>query len=279
MKTTSTWVGTPSNDTESHMTLKTALITEIAAATGRSPLPLQVGAKVAILQHKQLKCAAHGFVQFINGAYISVRCEDIDPVESDACERTFELYPNELRVVALYQHEQFKPGAVVRIIKLNWLNVTPKTHGIVIGVEAERILLQPVGAHRGAIVSLHPEDIQVESNKSNQSAHALTLQTSILGVLAALGGSASITQLKTLLATQVGLGNSAEIERQLAVLTNQGQISLTTKRAAIVRPESGLLPSVPSSLQASLKEAEEQLEKAKQCLTDAVRQAILGLTV
>ena len=90
------------------MTTKTTPITEIAAQAGtKTPLPLRAGARVAILQHKHLKCAAHGFVQFINGAYISVRAEDVEPVESDACERTFELYPNELRVVALYQHDQF----------------------------------------------------------------------------------------------------------------------------------------------------------------------------
>lgn len=261
------------------MTLKTALITELAAATGRKGnLPLQVGAKVAILQHKHLKCSPHGYLQFINGAYISVRAEDIEPVESDACERTFELYPNELRVVAIYQHEHFKPGTVARIIKLNWLNVAPKTHGIVIGVEAERILLQPVGAHKGAIISLRPEDLKVESNDNMQSAQALTLQTSILAVLAALD-SAAITQLKNLLASQVDLGTDLEIERQLAVMANQGQISLTAKTAAIIRSEAGLEPSVPSACQAGLKAAIEQLEKAKESLADAVRQAILGLSL
>lgn len=261
------------------MTLKTALITELAAATGRTGnLPLQVGAKVAILQHKHLKCPPHGYVQFINGAYISVRAEDIEPVESDACERTFELYPNELRVVALYQHEQFKPGTVARIIKLNWLNVAPKTHGIVIGVEAERILLQPVGAHKGAIVSLRPEDLQVESNDNKQGAQALTLQTSILAILAALDSTA-ITQLKNLMATQVDLGNDREIERQLAVLANQGQISLTANRAAIIRSGANLEPSVPRACQAGLNAAIERLEKAKESLAEAVRQAILGLSV
>ncbi|MBP9093973.1 hypothetical protein KBI23_23325 [bacterium] len=262
------------------MTLKTALITELAAATGKKGnLPLQVGAKVAILQHKHLKCSPHGYVQFINGSYISVRAEDIEPVESDACERTFELYPNELRVVAIYQHEHFQPGTVARIIKLNWLNVAPKTHGIVIGVEAERILLQPVGAHKGAIVSVRPEDLNVESNDHNQSAQALTLQTSILAVLAALGGSAAIAQLTSLLATQVGLSNELEIERQLAVMANQGQISLTANRAAIILSAASLEPSVPRACQAGLKTAIEQLEKAKESLADAVRQAILGLSL
>lgn len=261
------------------MTLKTVLITEHAAATGsKGNLPLQVGAKVAILQHKHLKCSPHGYVQFINGAYISVRAEDVEPVESDACERTFELYPNELRVVAIYQHEHFKPGTVARIIKLNWLNVAPKTHGIVIGVEAERILLQPVGAHKSAIVSVRPEDLNVESNDHNQSAQALTLQTSILAILATLDSTA-ITQLKNLLATQVDLGNDCEIERQLAVMANQGQISLTANRAAIIRSGASLEPSVPSASQARLKAAIEQLEKAKESLADAVRQAILGLSL
>ncbi len=152
------------------MNLKTTLITEVVTTTDRKDLlPLQVGSKVAILQHKHLKCSPHGYVQFINGAYISVRVEDIEPVESDVCENTFEFYPNELQVLANYQHPQFKPGTVVRIIKINWLNVAPKTHGIVIGVEAERILLQPIGAHPGAIVSLRPEDIQVEPNQSIRS--------------------------------------------------------------------------------------------------------------
>lgn len=240
-------------------------------------LSLQVGAKVAILQHKHLKCAAHGFVQFINGAYISVRAEDVEPVESDACERTFELYPNELRVVANYQHQRFKLGAVVRIKEIEWLNVTPKTHGVVIGVEAERILIEPVGAHKSAIISLRPEALELVANESNQSAQAVAQQTSILAVLAALGGSATISQLTTLLATQIDLGSSAELEQQLAVLANQGQIALKGKRASI--GQSDRTPSVPKHNQDGLKEAIEQLEKAKESLAEAVRQATLALTL
>ncbi len=240
-------------------------------------LSLQVGAKVAILQHKHLKCAAHGFVQFINGAYISVRAEDVEPVESDACERTFELYPNELRVVANYQHQSFKLGAVVRIKEIEWLNVTPKTHGVVIGVEAERILIEPVGAHKSAIISLRPEALELVANESNQSAQAVAQQTSILAVVAALGGSATISQLTTLLATQIDLGSSAELEQQLAVLANQGQIALKGKRASI--GQSDRTPSVPKLNQDGLKEAIEQLEKAKASLAEAVRQATLALTL
>ena len=240
-------------------------------------LSLQVGAKVAILQHKHLKCAAHGFVQFINGAYISVRAEDVEPVESDACERTFELYPNELRVVANYQHQRFKLGAIVRIKEIEWLNVAPKTHGVVIGVEAERILIEPVGAHKSAIISLRPEALELVANESNQSAQAVAQQTSILAVLAALGGSATISQLTTLLATQIDLGSSAELEQQLAVLANQGQIALKGKRASI--GQSDRTPSVPKHNQESLKEAMEQLEKAQASLAEAVRQATLALTL
>jgi hypothetical protein len=240
-------------------------------------LSLQVGAKVAILQHKHLKCAAHGFVQFINGAYISVRAEDVEPVESDACEHTFELYPNELRVVANYQHQRFKLGAVVRIKQIEWLNVAPKTHGVVIGVEAERILIQPVGAHKSAIISLRPEALELEGNENNQSAQALAQQTSILAVLAALG-STTISQLTSLLATQVGLGSRAELEQQLAVLANQGQIALSETRAT-VRQSAGLAPSVPKLNQDGLKEAIERLEKAKESLAEAVRQATLALTL
>ncbi len=241
-------------------------------------LSLQVGAKVAILQHKHLKCAAHGYVQFINGAYISVRAEDVEPVESDACERTFELYPNELRVVANYQHPRFQFGAVVRIKQIEWLNVAPKTHGVVIGVEAERILIQPVGAHKSAIISLRPEALELEANECNQSAQAVAQQSSILAVLAALGGSATISQLTTLLATQVGLGSSAELEQQLAVLTNQGRITLTENRAQ-VRQSGDLAPSVPKLNQDGLRDAIEQLEKARANLAEAVRQATLAQTL
>lgn len=259
------------------MTPQTTPTTEISIVPVSSRLSLQVGAKVAILQHKHLKCSAHGFVQFINGAYISVRAEDVEPVESDACEQTFELYPNELQVVANYLHPRFKPGAVVRIKQIAWLNVTPKTHGVVIGVEAERILIQPVGAHKSAIISLRPEAIELESNEGKQSAQALAQQTSILAVLTALGGSASIAQLTTLLATQVGLGTSAELEQQLAVLANQGQITLSAQRATVSKA-SGSRPSVPKLNQEGLKEAMEQLEKAQASLAEAVRQATLALS-
>lgn len=257
------------------MTNRTTPTAEISTVPTR--LSLQVGAKVAILQHKHLKCAAHGFVQFINGAYISVRAEDVEPVESDACEHTFELYPNELRVVANYQHQRFKLGAVVRIKQIDWLNVTPKTHGVVIGVEAERILIEPVGAHKSAIISLRPEALELVANESNQSAQAVAQQSSILAVLAALGGSATIAQLTTLLATQIDLGSSAELEQQLAVLANQGQIALTGKRATF--GQSDRTPSVPKLNQDGLKEAMEQLEKAKASLAEAVRQATLALTL
>ena len=258
------------------MTPRPTLTTEISTVPTR--LSLQVGAKVAILQHKHLKCAAHGFVQFINGAYISVRAEDVEPVESDACEHTFELYPNELQVVANYQHQRFKLGAVVRIKQIEWLNVAPKTHGIVIGVEAERLLIQPVGAHKSAIISLRPEALELEGNENNQSAQAVAQQTSILAVLAALGGSTTISQLTSLLATQAGLGSRAELEQQLAVLANQGQIALSETRAT-VRQSGGPAPSVPKLNQDGLQDAIEQLEKAKESLAEAVRQATLALTL
>lgn len=265
------------------MTTQTASISEIPAPAGtKNRLPLQIGSKVAILQHKHLKCAAHGFVQFINGAYISVRAEDVEPTESDACERTFELYPNELRVVANYQHEQFKVGTVVRIIAIDWLNVSPKTHGIVVGVEAERVLVQPVGAHKGAIISLRPQAMQVESNQ-NHSPQAVALQTSVLAVLAALGRSASIAQLKNLLSTQARLASS-EIDRQLAVLANLGQISLTENQAALAansvdHGQTQPQVAVPKDRQDGLKAAITQLAKAEADLADAVRQAILNVTL
>lgn len=263
------------------MTPQTNTITEVAAQAGaKLPLSLQVGAKVAILQHKHLKCAAHGFVQFINGAYISVRPENIEPVESDACERTFELYPNEIKILATYQHEHFKPGTVVRIKELNWLNVRPKTHGIVIGVEAERILLQPVGAHKGAIISLRPEVLQVENNHGNNSAQVVAQQASILAVLAAVGRSSGIISLKRLLATQTGLNNSADIDRQLAVLANLGQITLSESQAALANnSENAVWPSVPQGNQDMLMGAIDKLAKAEADLTEAVRQAILGLSL
>jgi len=260
------------------MTPRSAATTEISTVPASTRLSLQVGAKVAILQHKHLKCAAHGFVQFINGAYISVRAEDVEPVESDACEQTFELYPNELRVVANYQHQRFKLGAVVRIKQIEWLNVAPKTHGVVVGVEAERILIEPVGAHKSAIISLRPEAIELESNESKQSAQALAQQTSILAVLAAMGGSATISQLTTLLATQFGFGSRDELEQQLAVLANQSQIALIENRASISQ-NCGLNPSVPKLNQDGLKEAIEKLEKANASLAEAVRQATLALNL
>ncbi|CAN5579680.1 hypothetical protein BH11CYA1_BH11CYA1_48990 [soil metagenome] len=262
------------------MTPQTLSITEVAAPSGGNPRALKVGAKVAILQHKHLKCAAHGFVQFINGAYISVRAEDIEVVESDACERTFELYPNELRVVATYQHEQFKPGTVVRIKELSWLNVSPKTHGIVTGVEAERILVQPVGAHKGAIISLRPEALQVESNQGISSPQVVAMQASILAVLAAVGRRSAITQLKRLLATQTGLRNSEEIDRQLAVLANLGQITLSESQVALAKSDEGDgSPSVTLANQDSVEHAIDKLARAEEELAEAVRQAILTVSL
>jgi hypothetical protein len=62
------------------------------------------------------------------------------------------------------------------------------------------------------------------------------------------------------------------------VLANQGQIALSETRATI-RQSGGLAPSVPKLNQDGLKEAIEQLEKAKESLAEAVRQATLALTL
>jgi hypothetical protein len=259
-------------------TASAAQITTHAADQNKRP-HLEVGARVEILQHKHLRCARFGFIQFINGAYISVRPEDQPPVESDACERTFECYPNELKLIATYSHPDFKPGAVVRIKKLDWRNVEAKCHGIVTGVEAERILVRPIGSHDSAIASISPDDLVLELNDDNLSAESLALQVAILAILKALGGTVQLTQLEHLLATQKGLYRSSAraLSSELARLANAGKITLTAGAARAVNASRAEQNSAAENATATeLTDSLSNLLSAELRLAEAVRQAILS---
>ncbi len=255
------------------MTQVTAIIKTITTAAetdSKNRLPLQVGSRVVILQHKHLKCSKHGFVQYINGGYIHVRPESQPPNESDACERTFELYHGELKVLANYVHSTLVPGAVVRIKQLNWRTFKAKTHGIVTGVEAERILVQPVGAHRGAIISVLPENLQLEVNEQNLSATDLAAQVAICAILKAMG-PLTLIKLRRLLGTQTGL--VGDYERQVARLANAGHINLNESHATLQKL---LATSVSNATGAKkLQEAVKNLADAELRLAEAVRQLIL----
>jgi len=236
------------------------------APEGKNHRPMCVGARVAILQSKHLKCAEHGFVQYIDGAYIYVRPENAAPVESDACEQAFELYSGELKFIAAYQHPRFAPGVIVRIKELEWRNVKAKTHGIVIGVEAERILVQPLGAHKGAIVSVLPASLEVEANQLNQKPQSVAIQSAICSLLKALG-LITLTRLQRLLSTQAGL--SVELEANLARLANNGKIDLSESQAS-------LRHSAAKSTEAlALDQALASHVEAEARLAEAIRQVIL----
>lgn len=148
------------------------------------PLPLQIGARVAILGHKHLKCAAHGFVQWIDGAYIMVRPDDAAVVPAAPTAHCLELYPNELKVVAVYSHDTFSPGSVVRIKDFQWGKLRPRTYGIVVGVEASRLLLQPVGSPAAALISVAPPAVDLEWAAAT-SDEARRRHQAMLNVLAA----------------------------------------------------------------------------------------------
>lgn len=242
---------------------------------------LQIGARVEILQFKHLRCARYGFVQFINGAYISVRPEDREPVESDACERTIELYPNELKLVAIYSHPEFRPGAVVRIKKLDWLNVDAKCHGIVTGVEAERILVRPIGSHDSAIASIVPDDLALETvDDTALSAESVALQAAVLAILRALAVAVPLVQLDSLLATQRSFYSTTArgLGTELARLANAGKISLTVTAAKLLQvpePEANDAQALFSPA-VELDGAIANLTSAQQRLAEAVRQVILS---
>ncbi len=238
---------------------------------------LQVGAKVAILQHQHLNCAAFGFVQHIDGSYISVRPEDVEPDESDALEGTIELYPSELKVVAVYKHESLKQGVVVRIHAIAKHSNTA-THGIVAGVEAERVIVRLLGNEDRKFASLLPETLAVEQNQANQTAESVVAQIAIMALLGALESS-TIGNLKKLIEAHSG---DDQIEPALAVLANTGKVKLTQTlptgqiTAQLIDPDCVQLPvGVSTELRQSLAE----LVLAKQRRAAAIRQVIIEARV
>lgn len=230
---------------------------------------LEVGAKVAILQYKHLKCAKTGFVQSINGGYNYVRPEGLPVSSLDPTAGVFELYPNEIRVLAVYRHDAFKPGIVVRIKNLDWGKVKPKSHGIVCGVEETRIILQPIGARKGAVISLPPQDLQVERNEAQLSSEALVVQLAIVAILRILDKPLSVSALKALLATQPAM---SDIDEHLARLANEGKIKLTESDVCSIKPTGDVVPEAP---RLELHGAVDGLAQANQRLANAVHQAIV----
>jgi hypothetical protein len=241
----------------------------IVALTNPQQRHLELGAKVAILQHKHLKCAATGHIQAINGAYNYVRPDNMPVSAIDPTHGAFELYPNEIRILAVYRHDDFKRGTVVRIKNLDWGKVRPKSHGLVCGIEATRILVQPIGARKGALISLPPEDLLVERNDGQLSADALVAQLAIIAVLRALGSSVSVSALKSLLATQQAVG---DIDAHLARLANQGKIRLTESQVQCIIADGEALPDAEHL---ELHSAIDGLAQATRRLADAVHTAIV----
>ena len=113
-------------------------ITTVLPVRGASEkLSLEIGARVEILQHQVLKCSRYGFVQHIDGAYNLVHPELFkgSPAPEDCL---FELYPNELNVVAVYRHPEFSNGARVKIVApLNWGRRKPREFALVMGVSSD----------------------------------------------------------------------------------------------------------------------------------------------
>jgi hypothetical protein len=242
-------------------------IVEVKAPSQRR---LEVGARVAILQYKHLKCARAGFVQSINGGYNYVRPEGLPVTATDPAAGAFELYPNEIRVLAVYRHPDFKPGTIVRIKNLEWGQVKPKSHGIVCGVEKTRIIVQPMGARKGGLISLPPQDLQVERNDDQLSAEALVAQHAILAVLRMLDKPVLVSALKSLLATQPAI---SDIDEHLARLANAGKIVLSEGYVSCIKSTGGDV--VPEALHLELHGAVDGLAQANQRLANAVHQAIV----
>jgi hypothetical protein len=258
------------------MTAKTNSIAEaathadISVLTGPRQPRLEVGARVEILGYKHLRCARTGHVLSIDGAYNYVRPDDAPVTTSGPDHRTYELYPNELKVLANYRHKDFALGAVVRIKHLDWGKNKARSHGIVCGVEATRIILQPIGARKGAFVAVAPEALQLEKNGSQLAAEDLVMQLSLNALLRALDKSVALSELKALLATQSATG---DIDSNLARLANDGKITLSESHAQVVH--TGADKPEPSQAQIELRIAIDALAAAKQRLVEAVHDAIV----
>ena len=229
---------------------------------------LEVGAKVAILGYKHLRCAKTGFVQSIDGAYNYVRPEGPAVSPTDPTAGAFELYPNEIEVLAVYRHDAFTPGTIVRITGLDWGKAKPKSHGIVCGVEESRVIVQPIGARKGAVISVLPQDLLVERNPGQLSAEALVVQLAIVVVLRALDAAISVSALKELLATQPAM---TDLDQHMARLANEGKIKLTCSHVAVVKSTGDVVPATAAPLQGAIRD----LALANQRLADAVHQAIV----
>jgi hypothetical protein len=140
-------------------------ITEVLSGGEQSKsLSLEIGARVEILQHKVLRCSQFGFVRQIDGAYNYVLPEALQNGEPAPEDCIFELYPNELRVVAVYRHPDFSAGTRVRIVApLNWGRRKPREFAHVLGVSATQVLIQPIGPRKGPIMAAPVEALVASS--------------------------------------------------------------------------------------------------------------------
>jgi hypothetical protein len=258
------------------MTSKTNSIPEaathadISVSTAAQKPRLEVGARVEILGYKHLRCARTGHVLSISGAYNYVRPDDAPVTTFGPDDRVYELYPNELKVLANYRHKDITLGAVVRIKDLDWGKTKARSHGIVCGVEATRIILQPIGARKGAIIAVAPEALQLEKNDGKLAAEDLVTQLALVAVLRALDKSVALTDLKSLMASQSA---QSDIDANLARLANDDKITLTESHAQASHGDSD--KSAPDATQLALRDAIEALAAAQKRLTDAVHATIV----
>jgi len=148
-------------------------------------LPLEVGARVVIRQHKHLKCARHGTIQYIDGGYISVLPDATGEDEGAGSHagshvgshagslagsssnfplslRCFELYDSEIKVIAVFRHKQFLPGSIIKINDFDWGRTMRRTYGVVLGIAQSGLIVQPIGASKGKTISLPVESAEFQ---------------------------------------------------------------------------------------------------------------------
>ena len=109
---------------------------------------VQIGDKVFLLGWKHLfgsrtKPRKFAHVERIDGAYIYVR-----PTNWPVKYPPFELYPNELKVVARYRNSKYKVGDLVTVLKperLNWGKATPRHEFRVVGIKGPFLVVRPLG--------------------------------------------------------------------------------------------------------------------------------------
>ena len=137
---------------EKSSTIFTLSIKEVTPLRRADRLPLEVGASVEILQHKNLNCSRFGSIRYIDGGYIYVLPDSEEAASDGSLNRCYELYECEIKVVAVYRHQQFFPGTLVKITGVNWGRRKPRPLGTVLGVESKGLIVQAVGAKKGATI-------------------------------------------------------------------------------------------------------------------------------